>query len=66
MPLAAQAAVSMLRGLRPYFCTTRSSLPAAISSFPTRSDSTTSGNDSWAAVPSGSTDQSGQVTSGGS
>src|SRR5262249_49890432 len=41
MPLAAQAAVSMLRGLRPYFCTTRSSPPAASSSLPTRSDSTT-------------------------
>src|SRR5262245_38311481 len=41
MPLAAQAAVSMLRGLRPYFCTTRSSPPAASSSLPTRNDSTT-------------------------
>src|SRR5262249_30777515 len=40
-PLAAQAAVSMLRGLKPNFCTTRSSLPAASSSLPTRSDSTT-------------------------
>src|SRR5262249_51116146 len=41
MPWAAQAAVSMLRGLKPNFCTTRSSLPAASSSLPTRSDSTT-------------------------